>query len=347
MQHRRGRREPTVLPSQFDPYPSKIKLIRRALSSKRRRLLVLVAVWMLYKGVISTQLHRAWFYMVVYSRQRASASRRSTRRPVPDFRVSVILMNYQRPRMLQSSNLLPTLTKHKQVDEIVLCHAQNRTRFSYPHSKVKNVDATAANQQWGLALRLHYCAQAKNNHVVLVDDDQELTSDALDKLFDEFQTDPRRIVGRYGRGFTEFSGYRTTDLLGRVEVVLTKLLVLEKQVCQTFIQYQSVVEDLVQFSTPLWNGEDIFVNLVANHFYNVPYNRYNNYAMKLNVWEADDSLKDDNGSGDISGNANRHSLWQDGFFEYWRYRQKQKAHLDYRSHLWKVARQRLADIRDV
>ena len=271
-------------------------------------------------------------------------------------------MNYARPRMLQQSRLMPELLKHPAVDEILLCHANAKTAFHLEHPKVQNIDAVAANDQYGLALRFHYCRQARNEWVIHVDDDMELDGTAVTALVDYMTADPHRIVGHYGRRYNFWKvphrlGYDyATTLAGPVEVVLTKLLILERQVCDAFFRHAPLVEDdlVLPYSKPRWNGEDIFVNLVANHLYKVPWRGpYNNWAIPdLHVWEAPNELKDDDaGAADISHNLDRHYsrnrtatyvwLWELGT-AWWRALQ----HYRYRGRLWATAKARLAALHD-
>lgn len=51
--------------------------------------------------------------------------------------ISVLLMNYERPDILKTSRLLPSLTSHENVGEIFLLHANEETRFEYKHDKGK------------------------------------------------------------------------------------------------------------------------------------------------------------------------------------------------------------------
>lgn len=120
--------------------------------------------------------------------------------------------------------------------------------------------------------------------------------------------------------------------------------------CGAFFRHADLVkDDLLPQSHPLWNGEDIFMSLVANHEYSVPDNGpYRNYAIAdLDVWEASDEYKDDNsGAADVSGNVDRHSIWKDGFGPWWQAVKKSHAHAAYRGKLWYTAKQRLAALRE-
>jgi len=264
-------------------------------------------------------------------------------------------MNHNRPRMVRESLLLTTLVQHPCISQILLCHSNPITQFTYQHPKVQNINAIAANTQHGLSLRFWYCAHASTNEwVIHVDDDMELTLRAIDTLLLEFTNNPHRIVGTYGRSYHYWAnlprhGYDTKRLYGNVEVVLTKLLIVQKEVCQAFFEYEDLVKkDLViPFSKPLWNGEDIFLNLVANHLYSVPTNGpYNNFAIQdLELWEASDEYKDDDtGEHDVSGNMDRHRPWNVGLGNWWKAFRRSQQHAYYRGYLWYTAKRRLAAV---
>lgn len=96
-----------------------------------------------------------------------------------------------------------------------------------------------------------------------------------------------------------------------------------------FMEYESLVRDLVQSSRPYWNGEDIFLSLVANHVYN---GKDNLAIPELQVWEA---------SNDINANMERHHGLDffSAFLRNWH-------HVYYRGWFWSRAKQRLQKVHD-
>jgi hypothetical protein len=277
-----------------------------------------------------------------------------------NIKATAVVMNHARPWMLRHGTLMETLATHPAVSEILLLHSNPETAFTYHHDKVKNIDASEKNEEIGLALRFHYCAEAATNDwVLLVDDDMEMDAVAITQLIWKMRENSRRIVGKYGRRYSYWRapnrrGYDTTNLpSGPAEVVLTKVLMLERQVCQAFFQYSHLVDDLVPQSKPLWNGEDIFVSLVANHVYGVPpHGPYSNYALAdLPVWEADEKAVRKRAAAagvtvpqqdSVSGNLNKLSVRQilnvHALYQSWR---KAQRHTAYRGMLWHTAKQRL------
>ena len=123
--------------------------------------------------------------------------------PPSEHKVSVVLMNHSRPRMIKESTLVPTLLQHPSVEEVVLLHTNPKTAFKFVHPKVVNVDATKENDQMGLSVRFYFCQLVKSDWVLHVDDDMEFTEKTLNEMLSEFSKNTHRIVGRFGRNRKE------------------------------------------------------------------------------------------------------------------------------------------------
>lgn len=263
--------------------------------------------------------------------------------PLPAKKVSVILMNYSRPRMIKESSLMRTLLSHPNVGEVLLLHANPKTRFEFVHEKVVNVDATQENDEMGLSLRFYFTQMAKYEWVIHVDDDMEFDENVLNELLIEFNKNTSRIVGRFGRNLNVegwFNGYSSSNTHKQTDVVLTKLMIMERDLSTSFFEYAHLIwEDIVlnQGEGPMWNGEDIFMSLVANHVYGGK----GNYAMDwLDVRNAPNSLKDyENGKLDISGGYSGYRFWA---WEWWQSLLRRNRHYSYRGMLWRAAESRLA-----
>lgn len=275
--------------------------------------------------------------------------------PPDSLKVSAVIMNHNRPYLLKGTKLLSVLAGHPSVSNILLLHSNPMTAFvstveldsnTVDTTKIHDIDAVELNQQMGLAIRFHYCATAPTEWVIIADDDMELHPAAISTLVRSMHEDSHRIVGHYGRKYDEVAaplrhGYDTRDIFGKVEVVLTKVMILERQVCAQFGKHMHLVDDLVPQSKPVWNGEDIFVNLVANRYYNVNDGDFQNLAIEdLPVWDADTSAFPDTDS--VSGNMDRNRVWNVGLAAWNDAREKANKHTYYRGLLWHTAKQRLA-----
>ena len=282
---------------------------------------------------------------------RPAAPRTHIPLPLPPTKASVVLMNFSRPRMIQESSLMRTLLSHPNVGEVILLHSNPKTAFHFVHPKVINVDSTRQNDEMGLSLRFYFCQLAKNPWVIHVDDDMEFSVGTLSELFIEFARNPKRIVGRFGRdtvgdeNSNSFNGYSSRSSHKQTEVVLTKLMMMERDTCGAFFEHSHLIwEDTVlnNGEGPLWNGEDIFMSLVANHVYGHD-GMQANYAMDwLNVDNAPDDLKDyTDGKYDISGGMTGYRLWD---WHWWQSLLRRNRHYAYRGKLWQTARRRLAEL---
>jgi hypothetical protein len=327
----------------------------RSPTLRRRRAAVLAFLLIVTIHIASSMSSRS--RRKIINTSESSLETVSERRPerivLPvDQKVSVVVMNHNRPRMIRESQLLKTLTSHPNIEEILLCHSNPNTKFDFMHEKVTNIDAVEDNHNMGLSLRFHYCSTARNDWVIIVDDDMELSAAAVDMLLSEFSANTKRIVGHYGRNFNLVkapyrNGYDTHTVAGPAEVMLTKIMVMESEMCAAFFRHEHLMHDLLPESSPLWNGEDIFMSLVANHEYGVPANGpFRNYAIaELDVWEASDKFTDDtSGAADVSGNMDRHSIRKDGLWNWWNAVRKSHKHAAYRGKLWSTAKQRLATL---
>jgi len=274
--------------------------------------------------------------------------------PLPKERATVVLMNYSRPRMIRESSMMRTLLNHPNIDQVLLLHSNPQTEFVFVHPKVQNIHAVDENAKMGLSLRFYFCQIADQPWILHLDDDMEFTTDALNDLFIEFGRNPKRIVGRFGRDLTvgknSFQGYNSKNRHKNTEVILTKFMMMERDMCSNFFQYAYLIwNDVVlrDGEGPMWNGEDIFMSLVANHVYGKPKDGrlYNNYAMDwLDVWQASDELKDyANGKLDISGGMSGYRIWD---WRWWQTVLRRNRHYSYRGRLWQVARKRLAELNE-
>jgi len=289
-------------------------------------------------------------------------------------------MNHARPGNLLNSELLPTLLAHPQITEIVILHSNPLTAFEFVHPKVYNINATDENERFGLSLRFHFAGQATNDWILIVDDDMIVPRKTLDALLREFAANPHRIVGRFGRYLSHIRrtglithGYQTTNARGGTEVILTKLMLVEREICGQFQEYAEKTDitslPLLKESRPYWNGEDIFMSLVANHMYSLPghYSKatrrkalkgINNYAMSwLEVGDVENTYINmnvtvtlsDEKNASISGNFRGvrelwswkpwDAAWRDMFC-------KAFMHLHYRGRLWQEAKRRLSTLRE-
>jgi hypothetical protein len=329
---------------QLSPKQSLWSLYQTHLYPRKLKFALALSFYMLYFVVPHSMIREDSYW------QHQADLRAIRKQEIPSgMRITAVVMNHGRPKLLrETSTLLPTLLNHPRVDQVLLLHSNHATQFNYTHPKLTNIDAIQANAQVGLAIRFQYCAShARNAHVLLVDDDMEFSAHAVDDVLRAAIQYPKRIVGHDGRAYHWWTtplqqGYHTYNVRGHAEVVLTKFLLLPKPICQAFMDYSYLMQDLLPRSKPLWNGEDIFVNLVANHVFNVSADGpFNNFAMQdLDVWPA--VVEEGDRRASISGNLGEMRPWNTNLLQFLEAFRKSQLHFAYRGQLWGLAKARLA-----
>ena len=179
---------------------------------------------------------------------------------------SVVIMNWLRPENVRF--IVQTYSDYAIIDEIIVSNGRMDTAISddekYP--KIKCHDDFLLNSTYGLDLRVLNGMRAKNRCLIICDDDLFLTVAEMEKLTKEFEKNTCRIVGKYGRQFRN-GDYVVEDVYGEVDVVLTRFLVCERQLCQLFFLCKPIIESLYIEGKPYGNGEDIFLSFIAELFY--------------------------------------------------------------------------------
>lgn len=270
--------------------------------------------------------------------------------PPSEHKVSVMILNEARPKTLQSSSLMPTLLQHPSVQEVVLLHTNPQSSFSWNHKKIVNIDASQEADEMGLSAKFYFCQLAQSDWVLFIQDNLEFQDKTLNELLVEYAKNPKRIVGKYGKDAqsgsslyqTFYHGYSSQDAERDIEVILSQFMVMERSMCSRFFEYSHLIwEDVVVSNGegPLWNGEDIFMSLVANHVYDHDGGK-NNYAMPwLDVREVSEEVEDyryETSKFDLNGSKYR--FWD---FHWWITLMNRHRHYSYREKLWKKARDRL------
>ena len=179
--------------------------------------------------------------------------------------VSAVIPNWERAYNLQNV-ILPILEKHPRVDEIIITHGRREAEFDYESERCRIVhrrDGDTA-RKYGLARRFLAAAEARNDVVLSLDDDIIVPEDSLSALYEGFARDPEIIHSLYGRDPDKNLRYCDHARFGDVTYALTGAALLPKRLARVFFDYAPLIETLVRDnSEPLWNGEDLFMSLVA------------------------------------------------------------------------------------
>ena len=171
--------------------------------------------------------------------------------------LSVIILNFSRPGYVKNKSI-PHMKKI--VDEIIISHGKKEVYFK--QKDIISIDHSKENDIYGLSLRFLTANNAKNDFVMIMDDDILPDKKSVEFLYNKINSEPDRIHGIYGRDIRK--GYSVDNCFGEVPVVLTRCLVTTKDMCQYFIDnFRDYETDLIKNSKPYWNGEDILFSLLS------------------------------------------------------------------------------------
>lgn len=179
--------------------------------------------------------------------------------------VSVVVLNWNRPAWLRRA-ILPLLARHPLVDEIHVSHGREKARFSYDTRRCEIIHRHDwdLNDRYGLALRFVAAREARNDAVLIVDDDLVVPRRSITALKSLFDQAPYTLHGIFGRRISRayeysYDGYER----GEAPVVLTRCLMMHRSYADVFLEAEPSAAELITRGSPKWNGEDIFLSLLS------------------------------------------------------------------------------------
>lgn len=178
--------------------------------------------------------------------------------------ISIVILNFDRPNYIKN-NIIPYLNKIKLIDEIIISHGKEKTYFESKSKKVKNYkDWGENNDKYGLTLRFLSASKAKNEAVIIMDDDIIPDKESIKILYEKFNQEKDRLYGLYGRSFNSNQKYNKENVFGYVPVVLTRCLITHRELTRYFlVKFRSIENEMIKNSKPYWNGEDILFSLLS------------------------------------------------------------------------------------
>jgi len=206
--------------------------------------------------------------------------------------ISVVILNFNRPKYI-NNNIIPILDKIELIDEIIISHGKEETFFESKSEKVKNLQHWGeANKTYGLALRFLSAQEAKNEAVIIMDDDIIPTEKTIKILYELYGKENDRLYGLYGRSLNLDNEYSIDNVFGEVPIVLTRFLLTHRDLSRYFLtRFRDLENDLIKNSKPYWNGEDILFSLLSIEKYGklpkvLNLDHHNRLANYLNLNEA-------------------------------------------------------------
>jgi hypothetical protein len=180
-------------------------------------------------------------------------------------KITFVILNYKRPRNLVE-HILPNLLKNELIDKIIVSHALRETCFdTYVYNdrllQLKNFEEQ---KKVGLYCRFLATERANTECIAFQDDDFLVDNASIKLCYEQWLEDKHSIHGGLGRNITENTYIPKDVFSAHVPVILpgagamTSSLTLKK-----VMELGPIVEPYVQDCKPLWNGEDIFLSVVA------------------------------------------------------------------------------------
>lgn len=180
--------------------------------------------------------------------------------------ISVVILNWQRPRLLKHI-ILPYISRHPLVSEIIISHGREASIFKYKSKKCDIIhrNDSKINEKHGLTRRYIAARAVKNETILIMDDDLIPFSTSITKLYQALEKEPKIIHGLFGRKMNQNHEYIFKKLKsGLAPILLTRCLILKKECLEHFFSYKNKVDlNVIKQGDPFWNGEDIFLSLCA------------------------------------------------------------------------------------
>jgi hypothetical protein len=179
---------------------------------------------------------------------------------------SLIILNFKRPdNVIKIINNIKTF---KYIDEIIVSNGKLDTAIRLNDEKIVIYDDyNTINNIYSLDRRFICGLRAKNDNIIIIDDDIYITEDELYKLVTEYNKNTKRIVGKWGRNLNK-GEYEYKDINGETDIVLTKLLICKRNLCSLFFICKPLIETIYKNGVPYGNGEDIFFSFIVSIYYN-------------------------------------------------------------------------------
>ena len=177
---------------------------------------------------------------------------------------SLIILNYKRPKNV--IQILDNMKYFKCIDEIIISNGNIDNSINYIDEKIKIYnDYNILNSIYSLDLRFICGLRAKNDNIIIIDDDIYIEEEELNKLITEYNNNHKRIIGCFGRNI--YKGYACKNEFDEVDIVLTKLLLCQKKLCSLFFICKTLIENIYKKGIPYGNGEDIFFSFISSIYY--------------------------------------------------------------------------------
>jgi hypothetical protein len=189
-----------------------------------------------------------------------------------DPKVTLVIMNCHRPFALLNT-IIPfyDLYCNDIIDQAIIYHAKEETMFNYTFIS-KNIFAQTiynSEDEKRYVLFNRYIQPGKyafNECILIVDDDVIPSRKLLLDTYDSWKKNKMNIHGSKGRTCEEpplFTYSFRDNNCDRASIILTSFLMVSLQIIMLAIKEEPIFYELTKHYRPIWNGEDIFLSLLA------------------------------------------------------------------------------------
>jgi SAM-dependent methyltransferase len=175
--------------------------------------------------------------------------------------ISLVILNWMRPAGVM--RLLQEYSEYSLIDDFIVFN--NNRDFNFPSNVIPGLKVVNASTDFGLSTRFAAALLAKNDIVLIHDDDQFLFEESVEKLHQAYIRDPDIIHGIYGRPVDETNRYliyggkaRPNLAFGDMDIVLTLCMLVNKKYIGEYFKNIHEFYNLIKYTQG--NGEDIIMS---------------------------------------------------------------------------------------
>jgi hypothetical protein len=195
-------------------------------------------------------------------------------------KITFVLLNYKRPDNL-IKHIIPSLLKNELTHKIIVSHALRETCFdTYVHDdrllQLKNFENQ---KRVGMYCRFLATEKANTECIAFQDDDFVVNNASIKFCYEQWLEDKHSIHGVTGRVITETTYIPENTPSAHVPVILPHFAMTSSLTIKKVMELAPIVAPYVQDCKPIWNGEDIFLSVVAM-LHTKKFNRRHNLKLQ-------------------------------------------------------------------
>jgi SAM-dependent methyltransferase len=164
------------------------------------------------------------------------------------------------------TRLLQEYYNYSLIDDFIVFN--NNRDYKFPNNVIPGLKVVNTNTDFGLNTRFAAGLLAKNDVILIHDDDQFLPEKSLEKLYHAYVKEPDIIHGIYGRPVDETNRYliyggkaRPNLPFGEMDIVLTLCMLINKKYISEYFKNIHKFYNLIKYTQG--NGEDIIMSYVV------------------------------------------------------------------------------------